>query len=53
MSDLLEVARKEALPQRSARIIAVRDTPYRCIGGAIYTLQMAGFIHVKFKAPKL
>jgi biopolymer transport protein ExbD len=24
------------------------NTPYRCIGGAIYTMQMAGFVKVGF-----
>ena len=49
--ELLAVARPEAKPGRSARINAdMAQTPYRCIGGTIYTLQMAGFRDVGFAA---
>lgn len=47
MDELLESARIEAGKGRSARIIIeTSDTPYRCIGGAIYTLQRAGFLRL-------
>ncbi|MCJ8158135.1 biopolymer transporter ExbD [Sphingomonas sp. LaA6.9] len=48
MDELLAVARKGALRSRRARIDANEDTPYRCVGGAIFTLQMAGFKNVGF-----
>lgn len=48
MDELLAVARKGALRSRRARIDANEDTPYRCVGGAIFTLQMAGFNNVGF-----
>lgn len=41
--ELLAIARPEVKPGRAARIDAdMAQTPYRCIGGTIYTLQMAG-----------
>jgi biopolymer transport protein ExbD len=49
--ELLAIARPEVKPGRAARIDAdMAQTPYRCIGGAIYTLQMAGFSDVGFAA---
>jgi len=49
LDELLVLARSEARPGRRARIDSDMDqTPYRCIGGAIYTLQLAGFKQVGF-----
>jgi hypothetical protein len=49
--ELLLIARREAKIRRGARIgTDMAETPYRCVGGAIYTLQMAGFKDVKFVA---
>ena len=49
--ELLAIARSEVKPGRAARIDAdMAQTPYRCIGGTIYTLQMAGFRDVGFAA---
>ena len=48
-NELLSIARPEAKPGRRAHIDAnMAETPYRCLGGAIYTLQMAGFKDVGF-----
>lgn len=48
--ELLSIARPEARSGRRAHIVSDMPTPYRCIGGAIYTLQMAGFKDVGFVA---
>jgi hypothetical protein len=46
-TELLEIARPQAKPGRSARILLhTNEVPYRCIGGAIYSLQLAGFEEV-------
>ncbi len=51
LDDLPAIARREARPGRRAHIKAdVADAPYRCLGGAIYILQMAGFKDVGFDA---
>jgi hypothetical protein len=42
--ELLAIARPEAKNGRRPRIESDRaEIPYRCVGGAIYALQMAGF----------
>ena len=47
--ELMAVAHSEAKPGRAARVETdMADTPYRCIGGVIYTLQLAGFRKVGF-----
>lgn len=46
---LLEIARREAARKRRAQLLGDAEVPYRCIGGAIYTLQLAGFSAVDFK----
>jgi hypothetical protein len=33
------------------QVIGDPKTPYRCIGGAIYSLQLAGFPKVEFNSP--
>lgn len=49
IDELLKAARAEVRKGRRARILTdMNDTPYRCIGGVIYTLQMAGFDKVDF-----
>lgn len=49
MNELLAIARQEAKPGRHATIRSdLTDTPYRCLGGAIYILQSAGFASVRF-----
>ncbi len=49
--ELLATARTELKPGRSTRIIAdTKAPPYRCIGGAIYLLQSAGFTDASFPA---
>jgi biopolymer transport protein ExbD len=48
--ELLMVARREVKPRRRAHIDADMTTTYRCIGGVVYTLQMAGFKDVGFTA---
>jgi hypothetical protein len=51
IDQLLKAARAEAREGRRARILTdMNGTPYRCIGGVIYTLQMAGFDEVDFDA---
>lgn len=51
--ELLATARPEAKPGRSARILLnTNDVPYRCIGGAIYSLQSAGFEEVTVLDPQ-
>lgn len=51
MDELLVIARSEAKPGRRAHIDSnMAETPYRCFGGAIYMLQMAGFKDVGFIA---
>ncbi|MGV3478581.1 MAG: ExbD/TolR family protein [Sphingobium sp.] len=48
---LLPIARREAGRGRAARIEADDEsTPYRCVGGVIVTLQMAGFKTMGFTA---
>ena len=41
---LLEMGRSAT--RRRAIVLYVRDTPYKCIGGAVYTLQHAGLVNV-------
>ena len=51
MDELLEIAQPEAKSGRRAHIDSdMAQTPYRCLGGAIYTLQRAGFKDVGFIA---
>jgi hypothetical protein len=51
MDELLAIARPEARSGRRAHVDSdMTETPYRCLGGAIYTLQMAGFKDVDFVA---
>ena len=51
--ELLATARPEAKPGRSARIrLDTNEVPYRCIGGAIYSLQSAGFEEVTVLDPQ-
>jgi biopolymer transport protein ExbD len=47
-SDLPKLA--DAMPDRDREVwvSAAADTPYRCIGGAIYSIQKAGFIRIGF-----
>lgn len=50
--ELLEIARRAASPGRPARIDGnMAETPYRCIGGTLFTLQRAGFKDVDFIGP--
>ncbi|MCC2975422.1 biopolymer transporter ExbD [Sphingomonas sp. PL-96] len=50
--ELVAVARREVQPGRGARILLpTSEVPYRCIGGAIYSLQTAGFEQVTALAP--
>ena len=44
------LSRARAWPDKKAQIHIDGDTttPYRCVGGAVYTLQMAGFTKVAF-----
>jgi hypothetical protein len=44
-AELLAFAR--AWNGRSAVVRAERDAPYRCIGGTIYALQLAGFDRIR------
>lgn len=47
--ELLAIARLEAKSGRRAHIDSdMAQTPYRCLGGTIYTLQKAGFKNVGF-----
>ena len=47
--ELLAIARKKVKSTRRASIhVEARETPYRCIGGTIYTLQTAGFGYLDF-----
>jgi hypothetical protein len=49
--ELFEIAQPEAKSGRRAHIDSdMAQTPYRCLGGAIYTLQRAGFKDVGFIA---
>ncbi len=53
-AELLEIARPEAKSRRRAQINwATEETPYRCVGGAIYALQLAGFKDVATPAEPL
>lgn len=45
---LLDIARREVSKGKAARVMGGNETPYRCIGGVIYTLQRAGFTKVEF-----
>jgi hypothetical protein len=48
--ELLEISRREVKPGRAAHIDAnMKETPYRCIGGVISTLQRAGFKKVEVR----
>jgi hypothetical protein len=42
---LLEIGRSS--PRRRAIVIYDKDTPYKCIGGAVFTLQRAGLASVE------
>ena len=46
------LTRARAAPDKKAQVHIDGDmtVPYRCVGGAIYTLQMAGFTKVGFIA---
>ena len=47
--ELLVLAQEAAKSKRQASIdLDAKDTPYRCIGGTIYTMQMAGFEYLDF-----
>lgn len=49
--ELLEIARPKAKSGRHVRIDSdMAQTPYRCLGGAIFTLQQAEFKDVGFAA---
>jgi hypothetical protein len=49
--ELLTIGRHEATKGRRAHIDSnMEETPYRCLGGVIYTLQRAGFRDVGFIA---
>lgn len=49
INELLAIARLEAKADRYAIIRSeLTDTPYRCLGGAIYILQSAGFASIRF-----
>jgi hypothetical protein len=49
--ELLAIGRAQAKSGRQAHIVSdMANTPYRCIGGAIFTLQRAGFKDVDFAA---
>jgi biopolymer transport protein ExbD len=48
MEELLAVARGEAKSGRGAQVDFDAAAPYRCIGGVVYTLQLAGFSRVGF-----
>ena len=50
---LLDIARREVSKGRVAKVIGYSETPYRCIGGVIYTLQRAGFTKVEFVSDPL
>ena len=41
---LLEIA--SAWPSRRGLVRMKRNTPYRCVGGVVFTLQRAGFLKV-------
>lgn len=45
---LLARAQSEMREGREARVVAGMSVSYRCIGGAIFTLQRAGFAKVIF-----
>jgi len=47
--ELLAIARPEAKSGKRAQIGSdMAETPYRCLGGTIYVLQMAGFKDIGF-----
>lgn len=49
--ELLAIARPEAKSGRCAHVDSdMAETPYRCLGGVIFTLQRAGFENVGFVA---
>ena len=48
LDQLLDIARREASHRRVAKVVGDGETPYRCVGGVIYTPQMAGFLKVEF-----
>lgn len=48
---LLRIARDKAKSGRRPLIVSdMADTPYRCVGGVIYALQVAGFKDIGFAA---
>ncbi|WP_448658900.1 hypothetical protein ACPVPU_00245 [Sphingomonas sp. CJ99] len=46
---LLAVAREQHRRGRTAIVKGDEQLPYRCVGGAIYTLQSAGYRDVRFE----
>jgi hypothetical protein len=49
--ELLALAQKEVSKGRAAHIDAdLQNTPYRCFGGVIFTLQRAGFKNIGYDA---
>ena len=51
-SKYAEALLKRIPSTKSIELRASRDMPYRCIGGAIYEMQRAGLIKIKFVMPK-
>ncbi len=50
-AELLEMARARARKTREAQVATKTvNTPWRCVAGLIYTLQMAGFEKINFAA---
>lgn len=50
---LLAIAREEVTKNKRAQLLGTSDVPYRCIGQAIYMLQVAGFAAVDFRTEPL
>lgn len=51
LTDLEAPAERWGREGRAASVVWERDVPYRCIGGAIYQLQLAGIRDVTFDLP--
>jgi biopolymer transport protein ExbD len=49
LDQLSVIAGREASKTRRAQLRGDGETPYRCVGAAIYTLQRAGFRAVDFR----
>ncbi|MEH3120513.1 MAG: hypothetical protein PGN16_00805 [Sphingomonas phyllosphaerae] len=50
-AEVLELARVRAGKTHEAQVATkAADTPWRCVAGLIYTLQMAGFGKINFSA---